>query len=71
LGKTDAINAGKSSNFIIAVCASDSLSLFVNDVFLANVTDDDFSSGKVGVFTGTQNEPGVDLLFDNFDAHKP
>jgi len=41
--------------------------LLVNDVALAQVEDDTFATGPVGLMVGTFDEVGVDVAFDNLD----
>lgn len=68
--KTDAVNTGKSSNRIKAVCSGTNLSLYVNDILLSKIVDDDFSSGQVGVSVGSMEKSGVDVIYDNFAVYK-
>jgi hypothetical protein len=66
--KSDEVNTGKSSNHIKAVCNENNLSLFVNEVLLSTVTDNEFSEGLVGPFAGSYESVPVDVLFDNFSV---
>jgi formylglycine-generating enzyme required for sulfatase activity len=68
--KSDAINIGKSSNHIKAVCDGSNLSLFTNDILLTTVTDEEFSSGSVGLSAGSFDFTPVDVLFDNFVVYQ-
>ncbi|GJM43095.1 MAG: hypothetical protein DHS20C20_33770 [Ardenticatenaceae bacterium] len=62
---SSAINEGQASNTIRAVCIDNYLALYVNDKFLAEVEDSDFSSGYAG-FAATAFDGGdTDISFDN------
>jgi hypothetical protein len=71
LGYYDAIKTGDQINTIGAGCVGSTLTLTVNGVQLASVTDSDFTSGEVGVIAGTYDQAGVDIAFDNFMVMKP
>ncbi|MCB8978848.1 MAG: hypothetical protein H6657_15635 [Ardenticatenaceae bacterium] len=59
------INGGQDSNTIRAVCIGDYLALYVNDKFLAETQDSDYTSGYAG-FVATANAGGdTDISFDN------
>jgi hypothetical protein len=68
---SQAINKGDSVNRISADCVGSTLSLSVNGKKLFEVKDTDFSSGDVGLIAGTADQPGVDVVFDNFIVMKP
>jgi hypothetical protein len=62
---SSAINKGQASNTLRAVCIDNYLALYVNDKFLAEVEDSDYSSGFAG-FAATALEGGdSDIRFDN------
>jgi hypothetical protein len=65
-----AIKTGDASNQLEANCSGQSLSLSVNGQAAVQASDSDFTSGEVGLITGSYDEPGVDILFDNFSVHK-
>jgi hypothetical protein len=65
------IHQGQSTNHIRADCNSNQLALFVNNIQLAQVQDDVFSEGKIGLITSSFEEPGVAILFDDFLAIYP
>lgn len=67
----DAIRQGEATNHIRADCIGSSLTLHVNGVELAEVQDDTLTSGDVGLLAGTFDQPGTDILFDNFLVKKP
>lgn len=66
-----AIVAGVANNHIQADCIGSTLTLIVNGVQLASVTDSDFTSGNVGLIAGSYDEGGVDIRFDNFVIKAP
>ncbi len=68
---TERINQGTGTNVIQAECVGENLTLTVNGSVLADVTDNRFSSGDVGLIAGTFDEPGTDILFDNFTVRQP
>lgn len=61
-----AVIKGKAGNHLRADCRGSRLTFYVNGKKLAEVVDDDLSSGEVGVIAGTFNSPGADIQFDNF-----
>lgn len=68
---SDAILQGSATNHIQLDCVGNSLTLFVNGTFVDSITDDEFSSGDVGLYAGSFDTPGVDIWFDNFKVSKP
>jgi hypothetical protein len=58
-------------NHLRADCIGGQLHLFVNFKEIANWQDDDLKSGDVGILTGTFNQPGVDVSYDNFVVLQP
>jgi hypothetical protein len=71
LQPTDAIQLGSAMNHIRADCVGDTLTLVVNGVQLAQVKDNTFSSGDVGLVAGSYTTPGTDIRFDNFIVYEP
>jgi hypothetical protein len=65
------INQGFETNVIRADCVGESLTLSVNGTVLADVTDNRFTSGDVGLIAGTFDEAGADIQFDNFIVRQP
>jgi hypothetical protein len=59
------INVGPGSNHIRAICAGNYLALYVNEQFLADATDDTYTSGQVGLVASAANRLGVRVEFDN------
>jgi hypothetical protein len=68
---SESIYQGKSANHIRADCIGNQLTLYVNNVMLAQVQDDVFSEGRIGLTASSFEEPGVAILFDNFLAVYP
>jgi hypothetical protein len=67
---SDSIPMGGSFT-INAACVSNHLIFGVDDVLLADITDDSFSTGKVGLLAGTLDLGGLELGFDNFVIQEP
>lgn len=65
------INTGSSSNHVRLDCVGDTLTLYANDQMLGQVTDSTITSGLVGLYAGTYDVGGTDVLFDNFVVHAP
>ena len=70
-GESNVIRQGTASNQIQASCVGDTLEITVNGAALFNVQDVDFPSGDVGLIAGTFDEPGADILFQNFKVYRP
>jgi hypothetical protein len=66
-----AIKLGNESNKIRFDCVGSTLSLYVNDILLANVTDSDYTSGDIGLIVGTYDTAGAKFSFDNVVVSKP
>jgi hypothetical protein len=65
-GHSDAIRSGKgASNHITASCVGDTLSLSANGVLLAEVQDDRFANGDVGLSSIVYETTDTRVLFDN------
>ena len=58
-------------NHLRADCTGDMLHFYVNFVEIANVQDAELKTGDAGVLAGSFNEPGVDVLFQNFVVIQP
>jgi hypothetical protein len=71
MGFDEAIQRGDQANELLAVCQGNQLALFVNDTKLAQVTDDTFTFGDVGVIAGNRAKSGTNVLFDYFLVLKP
>ena len=68
---TDAVRTGEAANHLRADCAGDTLTLYVNDEKVAEARDTDLTSGDVGLLAGASDQPGVEILFDNFVVRQP
>jgi hypothetical protein len=62
---SESIIRGRGTNRILGVCSEDLLGLFVNGDLLSIVQDTDLTRGRIGLISGTNEEPGTDILFDN------
>ena len=69
--ESSAIHTGAATNHLRVTCAGRTLTFFVNQVQVAQITDDAFARGEVGVLAGTLTEPGVQVAFDNVQVSKP
>lgn len=65
------IKTGMAVNHLRADCAGDTLTFYVNGFQVASVKDSTLKAGEVGLLAGTFDQPGVDIIFDNFMALKP
>jgi hypothetical protein len=70
-GESSAIRKGAATNHLRVVCVGRTLTFLVNQVQVAQVTDDAFARGEVGVLAGTLAAPGVQVAFDNVQVSKP
>lgn len=68
---SSAIHTGAATNTIRADCIGSTLTLYVNQVKLVEVTDTDYAMGDVGLLAGSFAQPGVDILFNDFVVRKP
>ncbi len=68
---SDAINQSDGTNHIRLDCVGSTLTLYANGQELGSVTDDTISSGDVGLYAGTFDTAGTDVLFDNFVVYVP
>ncbi len=67
----EVIRQGSATNVLQASCIGDQLSLTVNGKLLYQVQDADFIAGDVGLIAGTFDEPGTEILFQNFKVSRP
>ncbi len=64
-GSSPAINAGyDQSNTIAAVALDNSISIYVNDRLLANIIDNNYSEGQIGVFADNDTH-STEVVFRN------
>ena len=66
-----AITTGAAVNHLRLDCSGDSLSGYVNGVQVARVQDQTLTHGEVGMLAGTFDQPGADIVFDNFLVLQP
>lgn len=71
LSYSEVIRQGGIVNHIETVCQGDTLKLIVNDVTLAEIQDDSFTDGQIGLIAGAYDFPGVEVLFDNLKVYQP
>jgi hypothetical protein len=70
-GQSAAINQGTASNHLRLDCVGTTLSLYANGELLAQVNDSNLAAGDVGLYAGTFDTAGTDVLFDNFVVSQP
>ncbi|MBN2147869.1 MAG: protein kinase [Anaerolineales bacterium] len=69
---SDIIHRGATTNYLRADCIGETLTLYTNNMLLAQAQDSDLSYGDVGLLVGTSsNNYGSDILFDNFYIAQP
>jgi hypothetical protein len=68
---TDAIEPGRAENHLQARCAGSRLTFMINNTVVAEVVDQAFLSGDIGLIAGSFSEPGTDILFDNLIIRNP
>jgi hypothetical protein len=68
---TEEVLGGEATNRIRVECVGETLRLFINGVQVIEVTDSDHATGDVGLIAGTLDQPGTDILFDNFAVLEP
>jgi hypothetical protein len=68
---SDRIKTGVAVNHLRADCNGAVLTFYVNGFQLARTRDSGLGHGDVGLLTGTFSQPGVDVIFDNFQVFKP
>jgi hypothetical protein len=68
---TDAIVQSEATNHIRLDCVGTTLTLYVNGTMVGSVSDSSISSGDVGLYAGTFEFAGTDILFDNFVVYQP
>ncbi len=69
--QAEAIHQGQATNVIEVICQGSTLTLLVNGQQLAQVEDDQFSHGDIGLYAGTFYEGGVEIHFDNLQVTEP
>jgi hypothetical protein len=66
-----AILTGAAVNHLRLDCTGARLSGFVNGVQVTRVLDESLREGEVGVLAGAFDDPGADVVFDNFIVLQP
>ncbi len=62
---SEAVHPGAATNFLEVVCQGVTMTFLVNGVTLAQVEDNSYPRGDIGLYAGTFFEPGVETHFDN------
>jgi hypothetical protein len=60
-----AIRQEPGENRLRAICVGDYLALYINDQFAADVTDNRYREGQVGLVASSANRLGVNVEFDD------
>lgn len=68
---SEVIKSGDELNEIHALCQGEQLVLIVNGSKLIEVQDSSLDSGDIGLIAGNFDEPGINVLFDNFIVANP
>lgn len=66
-----AIHTGTAVNHLRLDCTGNALAAYVNGVQVASVTDPSLTHGEAGLLAGAFDQPGVDIVFDNFVVLQP
>ena len=61
----ESINKANGVNKIRFDCIGSTLSLYANDILLAQVSDSDYTNGDIGFIVGTYDEGDAKFSFDN------
>ena len=67
----ESIKKGMAVNHLRADCAGSTLAFYVNGSEVVSIQDGTLQSGDIGLLAGTFDQPGVDVIFDNFIVVKP
>ena len=62
---SDVVRLGESTNLLRVECRGPYFRFYVNDQLLADIEDDTFHSGTVGLGASSYDEGGVEVRFDN------
>jgi serine/threonine-protein kinase len=68
---SDAIRTGQATNHIQAICDGSTLSLSVNDQFLAEVEDNTFTTGDIALTATTFEDVETEVHFDDLVVRSP
>ncbi len=66
-----AVNVGGALNHIRADCNGYQLRLLVNGILVAEAQAAEWPRGDVGLIAGTYDQPGTEIIFDNFSVLQP
>ncbi|HJS17513.1 MAG TPA: serine/threonine-protein kinase, partial [Anaerolineales bacterium] len=69
--QSDEIHPDTETNRLQADCIEDTLRLYVNDVFIDEVTNTDFNSGYSGILAAALESQRYEVLFNNFLITEP
>lgn len=69
--QSESIYKGLAINHLRADCVGGNLVFYINRILVAQAQDAEFFEGDVGLLAGTFEEPGVDIIFDNFLVLQP
>lgn len=69
--ESSAIKQGQQTNRLKVAAVGNSIKYYVNDQLLGESQDDRFTTGTVGFFTGSVDEGGVHISFDNLKISEP
>lgn len=63
---SDLVQRGRGArNHLRAICADDYLAFYINEQFVADVQDNAFANGQVGLAAGAFSRLGAEISFDN------
>jgi len=68
---SSAIRSGQATNQMEIVCEGSYMRFNVNGELVAEVRDDSYPKGSVGLYAGSFFEPGVEVHFDNLTVTAP
>lgn len=68
---SDAVRPGANTNVLEVIVQDTRLTFIVNGRQLAQVEDDRFSHGDIGLYAGSFYEEGVEVAFDNLRVTAP
>jgi len=69
--RSNAVRSDESSNNLTVSCVETTLSLFINGIEVAEVTDDTLKKGNVGMAAGTLSSNGSNVWFDDIAVRVP
>lgn len=69
--RSPVIHTDGTDNRIAASCMGSTLTLYVNGQQVAQVQDETYTSGDVGMAAGALSQGGASIWFDDFEATRP